>query len=87
MKVKLIKDHALGKAGSVIDVSEERAAYLIRLKAAVEVVNEINETEVIEKPEPQPKKEKFEFIPFPEKEVHTGLPVGTKKRERKKKTD
>lgn len=36
MKIKLIKDHLLGKAGEVVNADNSRANYLIRCGAAIE---------------------------------------------------
>lgn len=50
MKLKLRKDHVLGKAGDVIEVDKDRANYLIRC-AVAEVVTE-------DKPKPKAKTKK-----------------------------
>lgn len=50
MKIKLLKDHVLGKAGDVIEETEEKAKYLVRCNVA-EVVTE-------DKPKPKTKVKK-----------------------------
>jgi deoxycytidine triphosphate deaminase len=92
MKIRLLKDHLVGKKGEVIEVSINRASYLFRMGVGIyhdksaAILEIVEEEEKKEKQELEPK-EKFEFIFEPEKVVHTGLPTDKVKRVRKKKSD
>lgn len=49
MQVKLLKDHRGNKSGYVIDVTPERANYLIRCNVAEEYVNKATKTKADKK--------------------------------------
>jgi len=45
MKIKLLKNLVVGKQGEVVDVDNDLANYLIRVKGAKEVTEKIDKTE------------------------------------------
>lgn len=45
MKIKLLRNLAVGKQGEIVDVDKDLANYLIRVKGAKEVTEKIDKTE------------------------------------------
>ena len=53
MKIDLIKDHVLGKKGDIVNVSQPRGDYLIRMGVAEKHVAKVEVEEEEEKPKPK----------------------------------
>lgn len=58
VKIKLIKDQIMGKAGDVVEATKERANYLIRVGAAAEVKAAVSKPKTKPKTVKKPTKKK-----------------------------